>query len=172
MNSKAGRFLSLCTAMLSLCACTRQESIDAYEFCRLHNRAYKEHAIPYESVFLEEGAQNRVAFLSLAGGPALLSLELDEHGTVTGLALTAESGSFSREGLSGFYEAYLRLSSVLLAQSLDETRQRTKKLKLLPESFAFKDACFEAEDERFRFCVCADGRILTAYSEIIDGKAE
>lgn len=110
-------FISASLSAVCLTACSRQESIDAYEFCRRYNSEYDSPEIKYEEFFKECKSDGCFySFYKIGDKTALLTLDTDEKGTVTGIAatVTGEEGSYNEQELREFYDSYIALSSELM----------------------------------------------------------
>lgn len=72
-------FISASLSAVCLTACSRQESIDAYEFCRRYNSEYDSPEIKYEEFFKECKSDGCFySFYKIGDKTALLTLDTDE----------------------------------------------------------------------------------------------
>lgn len=170
MKIKPSKILCILTVLLCLlfCACTKQESTDAFEFCKSYNKLYGKDTIRYESILREDLEESCCyTFIGIPERVVLLTLDTEESGTVTGIALTItnDAAACTDDELSEFYKTYIRLSAVLLHLDYEEMEADITECSILPESIAFGTYDYETENDLAKFNIIANDSILTVYTE-------
>lgn len=146
------------TCLLFLCGCTKQHNIDPAEFCRRYNEIQGEEVILPERFFKEQGETSQETncnFPFWEGYSALLSLQTDTDGTVTGFQLTCirEGTALSTEGLNALYKTYVDLAAVLTVSNREDAENTVRAAGLLPESLVFADYGFVGEADGHQYSV-------------------
>lgn len=161
-------FISVSLSAVCLTACSRQESIDAYEFCRRYNSEYDSPEIKYEEFFKECKSDGCFySFYKIGDKTALLTLDTDEKGTVTGIAatVTGEEGSYNEQELREFYDSYIALSSELMGVTSREAEKAINDSGIFFDNLKFCDIDYYCEKERYVFSLLCNKYVITAYTE-------
>lgn len=173
MGKKLFIISALITAIITLCACSKQESIDPYEFCKRYNENFKERQIDYQSFFKEDKNDNcYYSFFDINGKTALVTIEVDKKMTVTGISatITGDESSYTKEELQAFYSSYLRLSAELMSISAEEAEKIINDNGIFSENIRFCDNDYYSENDNYRFTLLENKYVITAYTEKTDGK--
>lgn len=144
--------------LLLLCGCTKQRNMDAAEFCKRYNEIQGEEILLPEQFFKEQGKnvqETNCHFPFWEESRALLTLQTDTDGTVTGFQLTCirESTVLSAEALLALYKAYTDLTAVLTVSSCEDAESAVRTAGILPESLIFEDYGFVGEAAEHQFSV-------------------
>ncbi|HAQ28333.1 MAG TPA: hypothetical protein DCQ76_00910, partial [Ruminococcaceae bacterium] len=142
------------SACLFLTACSKQESIDAYEFCRRYNSEYNSPEIKYDEFFKECKSDGCFySFYKIDDKTALLTLDTDENGTVTGIAatITGDENSYGEQELREFYDSYIALSSELMGVSSAEAEKDINDSGIFFDNIKFCDTDYCCEKGRYAF---------------------
>lgn len=161
-------FISASLSAVCLTACSRQESIDAYEFCRRYNSEYDSPEIKYEEFFKECKSDGCFySFYKIGDKTALLTLDTDEKGTVTGIAatVTGEEGSYNEQELREFYDSYIALSSELMGVTSMEAEKAINDGGIFFDNLKFCDIDYYCEKGRYVFSLLCNKYVITAYTE-------
>ena len=167
-------FISASLSAVCLTACSRQESIDAYEFCRRYNSEYDSHEIKYEEFFKECKSDGCFySFYKIGDKTALLTLDTDEKGTVTGIAatVTGEEGSYNEQELREFYDSYIALSSELMGVTSMEAEKAINDSGIFFDNLKFCDIDYYCEKGRYVFSLLCNKYVITAYTDKANGRA-
>ncbi len=167
-------FISASLSAVCLTACSRQESIDAYEFCRRYNSEYDSPEIKYEEFFKECKSDGCFySFYKIGDKTALLTLDTDEKGTVTGIAatVTGEEGSYNEQELREFYDSYIALSSELMGVTSREAEKAINDSGIFFDNLKFCDIDYYCEKGRYVFSLLCNKYVITAYTEKANGRA-
>lgn len=160
-------FISASLSAVCLTACSRQESIDAYEFCRRYNSEYDSPEIKYEEFFKECKSDGCFySFYKIGDKTALLTLDTDEKGTVTGIAatVTGEEGSYNEQELREFYDSYIALSSELMGVTSREAEKAINDSGIFFDNLKFCDIDYYCEKGRYVFSLLCNKYVITAYT--------
>lgn len=144
--------------LLFLCGCTKQRNMDAAEFSRRYNEIQGEEVLLPEQFFKEQGEniqETNCQFSFWEENRALLTLQTEADGTVTGFQLTCirENAALSAEALSALYQTYVKLAAVLTVSSCEEAENTVRTAGILPESLVFEDYGFVGEAAEHQFSV-------------------
>lgn len=154
--------------LLFLCGCTKQRNIDPAEFCRRYNEMQSAEILLPEQFFKEQGENVQEVncnFMLREEIGALLSLQTDTDGTVTGFQLTCicENTAFSAEALNALYNTYVDLAAVLTVSSREDAENTVRAAGLLPESLVFADYGFVGEADGHQYSVFSEEQYISLF---------
>ncbi len=113
------------------------------------------------------------SFYKIGDKTALLTLDTDEKGTVTGIAatVTGEEGSYNEQELREFYDSYIALSSELMGVTSNEAEKAINDSGIFFDNLKFCDIDYYCEKERYVFSLLCNKYVITAYTEKANGRA-
>lgn len=168
------RTLSLLTAVFALltlfCSCTKQDSIDVYEYCKRYNSEFGKNKMNYENLLKEDGDENRYySFIDINEKTALVTISVNKEKTVTGVALTItnENNSFSDEDLKKSFQIYTELSAVISRNTTEDIKKILAQCEISENDIAFEDKNYSAENENLKFTLLENSEIITMYADKI-----
>ena len=162
------KYLALLLAVILLCACTRQESIDIFAFCDRFNAFYDEEILKTETLFQEaDNAQEyNTEFTFDAGHTALLSVTVDETDTVTGFQLTVipEAAAFDEAAKQALFDAYVTLTATLTAaESTQDALTGVTAAGISAENLGFADFGYAGEYEGRQYAVFSGEQYISLF---------
>lgn len=164
--------ISLTVVILSLIfffsSCTKQESIDVYEYCKRYNSQYDENKINYESFFKEDNEDScYYSFIETNEKPMLVTIKTDSDGTVAGIALTItkEGGSVSKEELLNSFNIYIQMSAVFCVKDFEEMKKALVECEIGEEDIAFEDINLSGDNGQQKFTILENSEIITMYTD-------
>ena len=162
------KYLALLLAVILLCACTRQESIDIFAFCDRFNAFYDEEILKTETLFQEaDNAQEyNTEFTFDAGHTALLSVTVDETDTVTGFQLTVipEAAAFDEAAKQALFDAYVTLTATLTAaESTQDALIGVTAAGISAENLGFADFGYAGEYEGRQYAVFSGEQYISLF---------
>lgn len=170
MKKSMSLLVALISVLFLLCSCTRQESIDPFEYCKRYNADFGKNKINYESFFREDKDDGcYYSYIYIGEKTALATISVNEDNTVTGIALTItnEKLSFSDEELKDCFNTYIELSAVLSGNEPDKMREILNKCEITENDIAFQDISCSEESEQLEFTLLENSAIITMYTDKI-----
>lgn len=162
------KYLALLLAVILLCACTRQESIDIFAFCDRFNAFYDEEILKTETLFQEaDNAQEyNTEFTFYVGHTALLSVTVDETDTVTGFQLTVipEDAAFDEAAKQALFDTFVTLTATLTAaESTQDALIGVTAAGISAENLAFADFGYAGEYEGRQYAVFSGEQYISLF---------
>ena len=162
------KYFALLLAVILLCACTRQESIDIFAFCDRFNAFYDEEILKTETLF--QGADNaqeyNTEFTFYAGHTALLSVTVDETDTVTGFQLTVvpEDADFDEAAKQALFDTFVTLMATLTAaESTQDALIGVTAAGISAENLGFADFGYAGEYEGRQYAVFSGEQYISLF---------
>lgn len=161
------KYLALLLAVILLCACTRQESIDIFAFCDRFNAFYDAEILRTETLFQEaDNAQEyNTEFTFYAGHTALLSVTVDETDTVTGFQLTVvPEAAFDEAAKQALFDTFVTLTATLTAaESTQDALIGVTAAGISAENLAFADFGYAGEYEGRQYAVFSGEQYISLF---------
>lgn len=162
------KYFALLLAVILLCACTRQESIDIFAFCDRFNAFYDEEILKTETLFQEaDNAQEyNTEFTFYVGHTALLSVTVDETDTVTGFQLTVvpEDAAFDEAAKQALFDTFVTLTATLTAaESTQDALIGVTAAGISAENLAFADFGYAGEYEGRQYAVFSGEQYISLF---------
>lgn len=162
------KYLALLLAVILLCACTRQESIDIFAFCDRFNAFYDEEILKTETLFQEaDNAQEyNTEFTFYVGHTALLSVTVDETDTVTGFQLTVvpEDAAFDEAAKQALFDTFVTLTATLTAaESTQDALIGVTAAGISAENLGFADFGYAGEYEGRQYAVFSGEQYISLF---------
>lgn len=162
------KYLALLLAVILLCACTRQESIDIFAFCDRFNAFYDAEILRTETLFQEaDNAQEyNTEFTFYAGHTALLSVTVDETDTVTGFQLTVipEDAAFDEAAKQALFDTFVTLTATLTAaESTQDALIGVTAAGISAENLNFTDFGYAGEYEGRQYAVFSGEQYISLF---------
>lgn len=162
------KYFALLLAVILLCACTRQESIDIFAFCDRFNAFYDEEILKTETLFQEaDNAQEyNTEFTFYEGHTALLSVTVDETDTVTGFQLTVvpEDAAFDEAAKQALFDTFVTLTATLTAaESTQDALIGVTAAGISAENLAFADFGYAGEYEGRQYAVFSGEQYISLF---------
>lgn len=170
MKKSMSLFLAVILLLTLFCSCTKQESIDAYEYCKRYNSAFDKNKINYQDFFREDKDQScYYSFIDIAGKTALVTISVNEDSSVTGVALTitAENNNFRDEELKQCFQVYTELSATLSRNEVESMKEIMTQCEISENDIAFNDISYSAEKDNLKFTLLENSEIITMYTDKI-----
>lgn len=162
------KYFALLLAVILLCACTRQESIDIFAFCDRFNAFYDEEILKTETLFQEaDNAQEyNTEFTFYEGHTALLSVTVDEADTVTGFQLTVipEATAFDEAAKQALFDTFVTLTATLTAaESTQDALIGVTAAGISAENLGFADFGYAGEYEGRQYAVFSGEQYISLF---------
>ena len=161
------KYLALLLAVILLCACTRQESIDIFAFCDRFNAFYDAEILKTETLFQEaDNAQEyNTEFTFYAGHTALLSVTVDETDTVTRFQLTVvPEAAFDEAAKQALFDTFVTLTATLTAaESTQDALIGVTAAGISAENLNFTDFGYAGEYEGRQYAVFSGEQYISLF---------